>query len=117
MHSTLGSAELSFRAHLIWISGTRSDPLLRVIVATTPKVDAVFDGIQLWSTCSIWIKRLKHENDIALGIAGVKRTLVKNSYATFQLKTSVDEIESFGLCRADRLDGFENSEARREKAE
>ncbi len=109
--------KLNFRAHLIWISGTRSDPLLRVIVATTPKVHAVFDGIQLWSTCCVWIKRLQSKSDIKRGIVGVKRTLEKDSYATFQLETSLDEIESFGLCRADRLEGFEYADARREKAE
>lgn len=117
MNQTLDSTEVDFRAHLIWIAGKRSDPLLRVLLATTPKAYAVFDGIQPWSICSSWIDQLQQAQNITVVMKGVKRALVRNTYATFQLRSTPRVIESFGLCRADRLEGFENVEARRVKAE
>lgn len=87
-----------FRAHLIWLSGPRCNPTVRILLNDD---GAVYEGIASWSKYCTWLGSFLDTPDQKLG--DLKKCLGRNKYAVLSDVTiSFDDLDAYGLQRADQ---------------
>ncbi len=94
--------ELTFRIHLIAMSGPRRIPRVRILWVATTSIPAVYEGMGSWSKCVSWMKRLPHIEVSRNEWIQVREAFERNQYTTLHgVRASLHDLESLGLQRVD----------------
>jgi hypothetical protein len=91
-----------FRVVFIWMSGPPHDPKVRVLLVDTG-TRAVYEGTKRWSKCKRWIGRLQGIPNPQDELGQICKTFMRAQFAVIQeAQTTLEDLASFGLHRADR---------------
>lgn len=102
MTNLLSSGMLKSQVHLIWMSGSPRDPMIRMLLASSAGNLCVYEGIALWSTYRDWLGHFLDSLDAERELHGLKRLLVKNKYVMLsELNIPHTDLSIYGLQRVD----------------
>jgi len=102
MNKAGNSIQHTFSVHIIWMSGSTTNPAIRVIWVSNCRFRAVYEGVMYWSACIHWISYLSYIYDQSYDFARFWKLFEKNRFVTIRnIKVSTRYIESLGFQRAD----------------
>jgi hypothetical protein len=102
MSNVLPTVKLTFRVYFICIHGPESRPMVRVLLVEAGSAQVIYDGLGSWPQCRRWIEQLSGdmmpEHEVAIIQKRLRR---KRLTAIKEVRASLLDIESLGLCRVD----------------
>ena len=88
--------------HFIRVIGAEKGLTVKILLVERKTAQPIYEGLGTWSQCKRWVAQISGYAIMGGPLIAVRKRLETNQLATIhEMRATLNDIESAGLCRVD----------------